>query len=66
MISIKALFHHLDEDKHSIVRFGDGSIVKYEGKGSILVKFLDVNNIELENVLSIPNLRLISSVSKNQ
>ena len=66
MINIKGLFHHLDEDKRSIVRFGDGSIVKYEGKGSILVKFLDVNSMELENVLSIPNLKVnILSLKKS-
>ena len=37
MTSIKSFFHSIDEHKTSNVNFGDGSSIKYEGRGTIIV-----------------------------
>ena len=35
MTSKKSYFHFLDENKHGVIKFGDESSVRYEGKGYI-------------------------------
>ena len=41
MTSKKSYFHFLDENKQGVIKFGDESSVRYEGKGSIFLNYLD-------------------------
>ena len=57
MIGIKAFFHSIDEEKKSVVRFGDGSFIKYEGRGVIIVLCKNGEEMELEGVLYLQDLK---------
>ena len=58
MTSKKSYFHFLDENKHGVIKFGDESSVRYEGKGYIFLNYLDGEEIKLEGVLYVPSLRV--------
>ncbi|XP_078427941.1 uncharacterized protein LOC144700313 [Wolffia australiana] len=53
----KSYFQSLDEDHCGMVKFGDGSSIKFEGKGSIYVHCSDGAELKLEGVLYVPDLR---------
>ena len=57
MTGMKTLYQSLDESHKGVVRFGNGSLIRYEGKGEVNV---DCSNGELmifKNVLFIPKLK---------
>ena len=58
MMSKKSYFHSLDENQQGVIRFGDESSVRFEGKGSIFLNYLDGEEIKLEGVLFVPSLRV--------
>ena len=37
MTSKRSYFHSLDENQQGVIRFGDESLVRFEGKGSIFL-----------------------------
>ena len=41
MTSKRSYYHSIDEDQHGLSRFGDESSIAFEGKGSIVVSYLD-------------------------
>ena len=57
MTSIKSLFYSIDEQKTRNVKFGDGSSIKYEGRGTIIVMCKNGEEIELKGVLYLPRLK---------
>ena len=58
MTSKRSYFHSIDENQHGVIRFGDESLVRFEGKGSIFLNYLDGEEIKLEDVLFVPSLRV--------
>ena len=58
MISKRSFFYSLDENQQGAIKFGDESLVRYEGKGYILLNYLDGEEIKLEGVLYVPSLRV--------
>ena len=58
MTSKRSFFYSLDETQHGSIKFGDESSVRYEGKGSILLNYLDGEEIKIEGVLYVPSLRV--------
>ena len=57
MTSIKSFFHSIDKHKTGNVKFGDGSSIKYEGRGTIIVMCKNGEEIELKGVLYLPKLK---------
>ena len=57
MTCIESFFHSIDEDKTGNVNFGDGSSIKYEGRGTIIVMCKNGEEIELKGVLYLPRLK---------
>ena len=57
MTGIKSFFHSIDEQKIGNVTFGDGSSIKYEGHGTIIVVSKNGEEIELEGVLYLPKVK---------
>ena len=57
MTSIKSFFHFIDKHKTGNVKFGDGSSIKYEGRGTIIVICKNGKEIELKGVLYLPKLK---------
>ena len=57
MTSTQSFFHSIDEKKTSSVNFGNGSSIKYEGHGTIIVVCKNGEEIELEGVLYLPRLK---------
>ena len=57
MIGIKSFFHSIDEQKIGNVKFGDGSFIKYKGRGTIIVVCKNSEEIQLEGVLHLPRLK---------
>ena len=57
MTCIKLFFHSIDKDKIGNVNFGDGSSIKYEGRGTIIVICKNGEEIELKGVLYLPKLK---------
>ena len=58
MTSKRSFFYSLDETQQGSIKFGDESSVRYEGKGSILLNYLDGEDITIEGVLYVPSLRV--------
>ena len=58
MMSKRSFFYFLDESLQGSIKFGDESSVRYEGKGSILLNYLDGEEITIEGVLYVPSLRV--------
>ena len=58
MTSKRSYFHSLDENQQGAIKFGDESSIRYEGKGSIFLNYLDGEEIKLEGVLYVPSLRV--------
>ena len=58
MTSKRSYFHSFDENQQGVIRFGDESSVRFEGKGSIFRNYLDGEEIKLEGVLFVPSLRV--------
>ena len=58
MTSKRSYFHSIDENQQGVIRFGDESSVRFEGKGSIFLSYLDGEEIKLEGVLFVPSLRV--------
>ena len=54
MTGIKSFCHSIDEHKTCNVKFGDGSSIKYEGHGTIIVMCKNSEEIELNGVLYLP------------
>ena len=45
MMSKRSYFQSIDKNQHRLIRFGDESLVRFEGKGSIVVNNLDGRNL---------------------
>ena len=58
MTSKRSYFHSLDKNQQGAIKFSDESSVRYEGKGSIFLNYLDGEEINLESVLYVPSLRV--------
>ena len=58
MTSKRSYFHSIDENQLGLIRLGDESSVKFEGKGSIVLNYLDGEEIKLERVLFVPSLKV--------
>ena len=58
MTSKRSYFQFLDENQQGVIKFGDESSVRYEGKGSIFLNYLDGEEIKLEGVFYVPSLRV--------
>ena len=58
MTSKRSFFYSLDETLQGSIKFGDESLVRYEGKGSILLNYLDGEDIRIEGVLYVPSMRV--------
>ena len=58
MTSKKSYIHSIDENQHGLIRFGDESLEKFEGKGSIFLNYLDGEEIKLEGVLFVPSIKV--------
>lgn len=56
MTGFKAKFTKLDESITGQVRFGDGSTIKIEGKGTVMMKCKNGEERALHEVYYIPNL----------
>lgn len=56
MTEVKSKFNELDETVTGRVKFGDGSAVKIEGKGSIIFKCKNEEERMIREVYFIPNL----------
>ena len=57
MTSMKNFYQSLDESHQGVVRFGDGSSIRYEGKGEVHVECTNSERMIFENVLYIPKLK---------
>ena len=58
MTSKRSYFHSIDENQHELIRFGDESSVRFEGKGSIVMNYLDGEEIKLKGVLFVLSLKV--------
>ena len=58
MTSKRSYFHSIDENQHGLIRFDDESSVRFEGKGSIMLNYLDGEEMKLEGVLFVPSLKV--------
>ena len=56
MTAVRSIFSELDTAVHGTVRFGDGSTVAIEGRGTILFKLKSGEHRELAGVYYIPRL----------
>ena len=54
----RSYFHSIDENQHGLIRFGDESLVIFEGKGSIMVNYSNGEELKLEGVLLVPTLKV--------
>ncbi|XP_078429382.1 uncharacterized protein LOC144701449 [Wolffia australiana] len=50
---------YLDTDESGVVRFGDSSVIGYEGKGTVKVECANGDTFKLENVLYTPTLKIL-------
>ena len=57
MTGIKSFFHSIHKHKTGNVKFGDGSSIKYEGRGTIIVMCKNGEEIEIKGVLYLPKLK---------
>ena len=57
MTGKRAFFHSIDENMKSRVKFGDGSMIPYEGKGNIFVTLKTGEILIIPNVLYLPDLK---------
>ena len=57
MTGIKSFFHSIDKNKTGNLKFGGGSSIKYEGRGTIIVMCKNGEEIELTGVLYLPKLK---------
>ena len=57
LIGMKTLYQPLDESHKGVVRFGDGSSIRYEGKGEVHVDCTYGERMIFRNVLYIPMLK---------
>ena len=44
MTSKRSYFHSIYKNQHGLIRFGDESLIEFEGKGSIVVNYSDGKN----------------------
>ena len=57
MTGMKTFYQSLDESHKGVVRFGDGSLVRYEGKGEVHVDYTNDERIIFKSVLYIAKLK---------
>ena len=57
MTGKNAFFHNIDENMKGSVKFGDVSIITYEGKGNISVTLKNGEILIIQNVLYLPDLK---------
>ena len=57
MTAMKTLYNYFDESHKGVVRFGDGSSIRYEGKGEVNVDCTNGECMIFENVFYIPKLK---------
>ena len=57
MTGMKTFYQSLDESHEGVVRFGDRSSIRYEGKGEVHVECLNGERMIFKNVLYIPKLK---------
>ena len=58
MTSKRSFFYSLDENLSGSIKFGDESSLRYEGKGTILLNYLDGEEVRIEGVLYVPSLKV--------
>ena len=54
---MKTFYQSLNESHKGVVRFGDGSSIRYEGKGEVHVDYTNSEQLIFENILYIPKLK---------
>ena len=47
MMSKRSYFHSIEENQLGLIRFGGESLVRFEGKGSIVMNYLDGEEVKL-------------------
>ena len=57
MTDMKTFYQSLNESYKGVVRFGDGSSIRYEGKGKVHVDYTNSEQLIFENLLYIPKLK---------
>ena len=57
-MSKRSYFHSIDENQHGLIRFVNESSVMFEGKGSMMVNYLDGEELKLEGVLFVSTLKV--------
>ena len=57
MTDIISFFHSINKNETGNVNFGDGSSIKYEGRGNVVVICKNGEKIKLEGVLYLPKLK---------
>ena len=58
MKSKRSYFKSIDENQHALIRFGNESSVRFEGKGSIVVNYLEGEEVKPGGVLFVPSLKV--------
>ena len=53
MTSMKTFYHSLDESHKGVVRFDDGSSIRYKGKGEVHVDYTNDERMIFENIFYI-------------
>ena len=57
MTGMKTFYQSIDESHKGVVRFSDGSSIRYEDKGEVHVECTNGERMIFENVLYIPKLK---------
>ena len=55
--SLKTFYQSLDESHKGVVRFGDGSSIRYEGKGEVHVDCTNGDQMIFKNIINRPKLK---------
>ena len=58
MKSKRSYFKSIDKNQHGLIRFGNESSVRFEGKGSIVVNYLEGEEVKPGGVLFVPSLKV--------
>ena len=57
MTTIKTFYHSLDEYHTEVVRFYDGSSIRYEGKGEVHVNCTNDEHMIFENIVYLTSVK---------
>ena len=58
MMNKRSYFHSIEENQLGLIRFGGESSGRFEGKGSIVMNYLDGEEVKLEGVLFAPSVKV--------